>query len=147
LMVGEPNSSASVLGAVKTALGSGQELPAILAHGPAWHTLALGAQAGSLGETSALLITAGGLFLLATRIISWHIPAAMLGTLLLLAGTFHLLDPVNYPGPVHHLLDGLRDHADERLHPAHRSFPETARVRPGPQGQPARSGGRPGLSS
>jgi len=99
-------SSATVLGGVKTALGAGQTLSAINAGMPDWHTMALGTQSGSLGETSALLILAGGLFLLAMRVISWHIPAAMIGTLMLLAGGFHMLDPARYPDALHHLLAG-----------------------------------------
>ena len=99
-------SSATVLGGVKTALGSGLELPAINAGVPDWSTMALGSLSGSLGETSALLIVAGGVFLLAIRIISWHIPVAMIGTLMLLAGGFHLMDPAHYPGALHHLLAG-----------------------------------------
>ncbi|WP_428625070.1 RnfABCDGE type electron transport complex subunit D, partial [Sedimenticola sp.] len=68
--------------------------------------MAWGTAAGSLGETSALLILLGGLFLLYKRIITWHIPLAMLGTLALLAGLFHLLDPDHYVGPLTHLMSG-----------------------------------------
>jgi len=99
-------SSATVLGGVKTALISGLELPAINASVPDWHTMAIGTLSGSLGETSSLLIVAGGVFLLATRVISWHIPVAMTGTLMLLSAGFHLLDPLHYPGAMHHLLAG-----------------------------------------
>jgi len=99
-------SSATVLGAVKTALGSGLELTAIDPGVPGWSSMAVGKLPGSLGETSALLILAGGLLLLATRVVRWHIPVSMLGTLLLLAGGFHLLDPAHYPGIMHHLLAG-----------------------------------------
>jgi len=35
-------------------------------------------RAGSLGETASLLIAAGGLLLLGLRLITWHIPVAML---------------------------------------------------------------------
>ena len=45
----------------------------------------LGERAGSLGETSSLLIAAGGLLLLGLRIITWHIPFAMLATIALFA--------------------------------------------------------------
>ncbi|HHT49186.1 MAG TPA: RnfABCDGE type electron transport complex subunit D [Firmicutes bacterium] len=53
--------------------------------------------AGSLGETSALAILLGGLFLLIVKIIDWRIPFTYLGTVLLLAflmgedPLFHLL--------------------------------------------------------
>lgn len=48
----------------------------------------------------------GGLFLLWKRVIGWHIPVAMLGTLALLAGVFHLMDPQSHPFPAFHLFSG-----------------------------------------
>ena len=48
----------------------------------------------------------GGLYLLAARIISWHIPVAFLGTLLAIAGVFHLADPAHYAGPLFHWFAG-----------------------------------------
>ncbi|MBN1525580.1 MAG: RnfABCDGE type electron transport complex subunit D [Spirochaetales bacterium] len=42
--------------------------------------LFVGNVAGSIGEVSALLLLAGALFLFIKKIISWHIPAAYLGT-------------------------------------------------------------------
>lgn len=44
-------------------------------------SLFLGNTGGSLGETSALAILIGGIFLLAVKIISWHTPVAYLGSL------------------------------------------------------------------
>ncbi len=48
----------------------------------------------------------GGLFLLWKRVISWHIPVAMLGALVLLAGVFYLMDPQSHPFPAFHLFSG-----------------------------------------
>jgi electron transport complex protein RnfD len=48
----------------------------------------------------------GGLFLLWKRVISWHIPASMLGALVLLAGVFYLMDPQSHPFPAFHLFSG-----------------------------------------
>jgi electron transport complex protein RnfD len=48
----------------------------------------------------------GGLYLLAARIISWHIPVAFLGTLMAIAGIFHLSDPAHYAGPLFHWFAG-----------------------------------------
>ncbi len=52
------------------------------------------------------LILLGGLWLLLRRIITWHVPVAMLGTLFLVAGLFHLADPEHYVGPLFHLASG-----------------------------------------
>jgi len=43
---------------------------------------------GCIGETSALLILAGGIFMLARRIITWQIPVVFLGTLALMTALF-----------------------------------------------------------
>lgn len=99
-------SSATVLGHVKTELGRGVALDAAQAGTWGAGALALGGVAGSLGETSALLILAGGLFLLVRRVISWHIPVAMLATLALLAAVAHGLAPDRFAGAGHHLLAG-----------------------------------------
>ena len=48
----------------------------------------------------------GGLWLLWQRVISWHIPVALLGSLTLFSGLFWLLDPGHYASPLFHLLQG-----------------------------------------
>ena len=65
-----------------------------------------GRLAGHGSEMVAAGFLLGGLYLLATRIISWHIPAAYLGTLFAVAGIFHLLDPAHYVEPTFHLFSG-----------------------------------------
>jgi electron transport complex protein RnfD len=52
-------------------------------YGNAMKTLFLGNYAGCIGETSVLLILAGGLFLLITQTIDWRAPVAMLFTVIL----------------------------------------------------------------
>ena len=99
-------TSASVLGHVRTALGQGMTLSQILPGSFDPLRGAIGTVPGSMGETSALLILLGGLFLLYKRIIAWHIPLALLGTIALAAGVMHLYDPSHYAGPVYHLVSG-----------------------------------------
>ena len=50
--------------------------------------LLVGLTSGAAGEVSALLLLAGGLFLIGRRIISWRIPAAFLGTAAVLTFVF-----------------------------------------------------------
>lgn len=54
----------------------------------------------------ALAWLAGGVLLLAKRIISWHIPIAMLGSMGVLATLFYLSDPSHFATPLFHLLTG-----------------------------------------
>lgn len=61
---------------------------------------------GCLGETSALALLIGGLYLLVRRTITWHIPAAVLIAAVLFAGIFYLMNSENYPNPLFHLFSG-----------------------------------------
>lgn len=45
----------------------------------------IGAMGGSLGEVCALALLIGGLFLICTRVITWHIPVSILATVALFA--------------------------------------------------------------
>jgi electron transport complex protein RnfD len=99
-------SSATTLGHLKTELGRGVPLETASSGAGSLWQLMLGQTGGSLGETSALLLLLGGLFLIYKRIITWHIPLAMLGTLTLVATLLHLIDPQSYVGPLTHLMSG-----------------------------------------
>ncbi|MEG0876634.1 MAG: RnfABCDGE type electron transport complex subunit D [Oscillospiraceae bacterium] len=62
-------------------------------------TMLLGTHGGSMGETCAVALVIGFIYLLARRVISWHIPVAFIGTVMLgalLAGQ----------SPIYHLLGG-----------------------------------------
>lgn len=98
-------TSATVLDQLRTELGQGGSVAVALA-GHQTATGLFGTQAGSFGETSALLLLAGGLYLLARRIITWHIPVALLGSVALFAGLLHLFEPSSHAGPLFHLLSG-----------------------------------------
>lgn len=99
-------SGATVLGQVRTELSQGVALDAALdgVFDPA--AGALGTMAGSLGETSALLLLLGGLFLLARGIITWPIPVSMLGAIAAMATLMHWVEPARYADAPFHLLSG-----------------------------------------
>lgn len=61
---------------------------------------------GHGSEMVAIGFLIGGLYLLASKIISWHLPVAFLATLFAVAGIFHLFDPAHYVTPVFHLFSG-----------------------------------------
>lgn len=48
----------------------------------------------------------GGIFMLWKRVITWHIPVAVLGGLLAIATLFFLIDPDTHPFPLFHLFSG-----------------------------------------
>jgi len=65
-----------------------------------------GMSAGSTGETSALIILAGGLYLAARRMLDWRIPIGVMLGAALTSLPFWLLDPVRYPDPLFVLFSG-----------------------------------------
>ncbi len=70
------------------------------------HMPVFGHFGGTGSEYVALAYLAGGLYLLADRIITWHIPLALLGTLTVVSGLFWLADPTHFAPPAFHLLTG-----------------------------------------
>jgi electron transport complex protein RnfD len=69
-------------------------------------SLLIGNRSGCIGETAAIALIIGGLFLLATRIISWHTPVAFLGTAALMAWIFGGKGAFFAGDPILHLLSG-----------------------------------------
>lgn len=68
--------------------------------------LLLGLTNGSAGETCAVLILAGGLYLAARRMLNWRIPVAVLASVALLGWGLHQLAPAEYPPPGFMLCSG-----------------------------------------
>lgn len=97
-------SAATVLGDAKTFLQDNPTLQGFTL--PDISSLLGGFHAGSLGETSAIALLAGGVILLATRTITWHIPVSFLGTVLLLTAGHNFAHPDTILPPLVQLLSG-----------------------------------------
>ena len=84
----DATTGATPLAAIKTLLDQGatenKVSEALQALPKAWDML-IGWMGGSLGEVSALLLLVGGVFLIITRVITWHIPVSILATVALFA--------------------------------------------------------------
>ena len=68
--------------------------------------LALGLISGSTGETCALLIILGGLYLVARGMMDWRIPVSILMTVFVLSGILFLVDSQAYPSPIFMIFSG-----------------------------------------
>jgi electron transport complex protein RnfD len=93
-------SSATPLDLVRTGLGQGGAISDIRT------SPLFGSWGGAGWEWISLCWLAGGVYLLATRTIRWHIPVSLLAGVLAMALVFHLLDPEHYASPLFHLLSG-----------------------------------------
>ena len=100
-------SMASPLGHIKTEATLGIPVTdALAAYQYSYLNAFLGFETGSIGETSALALLIGGIFLLARHSITWHIPFTYIVTVLVLAGLFNALNPEQYTSPMFHLFAG-----------------------------------------
>lgn len=70
------------------------------------NNLFIGNIGGSLGETSAIAILIGAIFLLVTRVINYRVPLAMILSAVIFGGIFWLIDPLHFPNPLFHLFAG-----------------------------------------
>jgi electron transport complex protein RnfD len=61
---------------------------------------------GSLGETSAIAVLIGGIFLIAIGVVNYRVPLAMFLGVLIFGGIFWAIDPASFQNPIFHLLGG-----------------------------------------
>jgi len=93
-------TSATPLDTVKTQIGLKQTLDEI------YSASLFGVLAGKGWEWINAWFLVGGMWLLYKRIISWHIPFALLGGMFAIALVFYLVDSDAYPSPVFHWFSG-----------------------------------------
>ncbi len=73
---------------------------------PSSMDMLLGNMGGSLGEVSAIALVLGLIYMLARKIITWHIPVSIIATVLIFTGIMHGVSPYTYANPLVHLLSG-----------------------------------------
>lgn len=61
---------------------------------------------GPIGEISAIALLMGGLYLIAKKIITWHTPAAILGSLFVFESICWIAAPDRFMDPLFHLISG-----------------------------------------
>ena len=96
----------TTLGMIKEGLMYGETMSAISEKLPSAMDLLLGITSGSIGEMSGLALLLGGVFLLARKVITWHIPITVLVTMFIMTGIFWIIDPEQYANPLIHVLSG-----------------------------------------
>jgi len=99
-------TGATTLGLIKEGVQFGETMSSIAPTLPPLSDMLLGITSGSLGEMSALALILGGAFLMVRKVISWHIPVTVLGTIGVLTGIFWWINPEQYANPLIHLLSG-----------------------------------------
>jgi electron transport complex protein RnfD len=99
-------TGATTLGLIKEGVQFGETISSLSASIPSAQEMFLGITSGSLGEMSALALILGGVFLIARKVISWHIPVTVLASIAVMTGVFWWIDPEHYANPLIHVLSG-----------------------------------------
>ncbi|MDR2847805.1 MAG: RnfABCDGE type electron transport complex subunit D [Bacteroidales bacterium] len=86
--------------------GATEPLQDILARGPSTLDMLLGNMGGSMGEVAAGALLLGFVYLLARKVITWHVPVSIILTTILFTGILWLAKPEWYANPLYHLLTG-----------------------------------------
>ncbi len=99
-------TGATPLSVMKEGLANGESVSTLMNKIPSYTELFFGNSGGSAGEVAAVALLIGLLFMLVRKIITWHIPVAVIGTIAIFTGILHLVNPELYAGPLFHLLTG-----------------------------------------
>lgn len=99
-------TGATPLAVVKEAVKAGKPISEVASSIPSYMDLFLGNMGGSLGEISAAALLLGLVYLLIRKVITWHIPITIMGTIAVFAGALWLSNPEKFVDPIFHLVTG-----------------------------------------
>ena len=100
-------TGATPLSVMKGGLAAGKPISEIMAELPSYIDLFFGYNTGgSAGEIAGIALILGFGYLLFRKIITWHIPVAVIGTIAIFAGFLNIINPAEFVSPVFHILTG-----------------------------------------
>ncbi|PKQ65458.1 Na+-transporting NADH:ubiquinone oxidoreductase subunit D [Labilibaculum filiforme] len=102
----DAETGATPLAIIKEGLKKGEPLSQLMHDIPSNMDLFMGNMGGSMGEIAGVALLLGLLYMLFKKIISWHIPLTILGTVAIFSGILHMANPEAYAGPLFHILTG-----------------------------------------
>ena len=99
-------TGATPLAIIKEGIKNGETLSELMAKIPSTAEMVLGKLGGSMGEVSAIVLLIGFAYLLYKKIITWHIPVSVIGSLALFTSILWISDPSAYASPIFHIFSG-----------------------------------------
>ena len=99
-------TTATPLALLKEGVKNGTSVVDLLPSLPANIDLLYGNMSGSLGEISALFLLLGFGYMLFKKVITWHIPVYILGTMFAIQAALWIVNPEQFIEPMFHLLTG-----------------------------------------
>ncbi len=99
-------TGATPLADMKEGLKNGEAMNSIMDKIPSYMDMFIGNVGGSLGEVAGIAIIIGLAWLLFKKVITWHVPVSMIGTIVVFTGILWLASPNKFADPLFHLLTG-----------------------------------------
>lgn len=99
-------TGATPLAILKEGIKNGESLTELMNKVPTTMQMLLGKMGGSMGEVAAFALLLGFAYMLYKKIITWHIPVSIIGTVAIFTTIHWVLNPETSAGPVFHILSG-----------------------------------------
>jgi electron transport complex protein RnfD len=99
-------TGATPLAIIKEGLKNGESISQLVTQIPTPAQMFLGKMGGSLGEVAAIALLIGFVYLLAKKIITWHIPVSVVGSMAVFTTILWLVNPEKNADPMFHILAG-----------------------------------------
>lgn len=99
-------TGATPLGIIKDGLRNGEKISSLMNQVPDHMQLFYGHMGGSMGEVAALALLIGFGYMLARKIITWHITVSVIASIAIFTGVLWLVNPEQNADPLFHLLTG-----------------------------------------
>ncbi|HOO98867.1 MAG TPA: RnfABCDGE type electron transport complex subunit D [Bacteroidales bacterium] len=99
-------TGATPLAVLKEGLRNGEPVSGLISQIPTPAQMFMGNMGGSLGEVAALALILGLVYMLVRKIITWHIPVSVIGSIAIFTAILWLADNEKFADPLFHLLAG-----------------------------------------
>ncbi|MCK4664300.1 MAG: RnfABCDGE type electron transport complex subunit D [Bacteroidales bacterium] len=99
-------TGATPLAIIKEGIYNNEQVSDIMTNIPSHMQMFMGQMGGSLGEIAGFALLIGFIYLLIKKIITWHIPVTVLGTIAVFTGILWLINPQQNADPLFHILTG-----------------------------------------
>jgi electron transport complex protein RnfD len=99
-------TGATPLAIIKEGLKNGESISQLMTQIPTPVQMFLGKMGGSLGEVAAIALLIGFVYLLVKKIITWHIPVSVIGSMAIFTTILWLINPEKNADPMFHILAG-----------------------------------------
>ncbi len=99
-------TGATPLAVIKEGIKNGEPLSQLMDKIPTPSQMFLGDMGGSMGEVSAIALIIGFVYLLWRKVITWHIPVSIIGTMAIFTAILWFVNPEKNADPGFHILAG-----------------------------------------